>query len=135
MHCWFGDNCDSRSTRKSYHFCSSHMDYGDTARFGYILLQLSFELCYSLSLTWTSCFSAFLLYVASVIVLVFLLICHFSPQCGHTNVMVFTGICSLMGSLSVTKNISTSYIPSFLYKVFPCFVSCAYISPLLGYEC
>lgn len=44
---------------------------------------------------------AFLLYVASVIVLVFILVCHFSPQCGHTNVLVFTGICSLMGSLSV----------------------------------
>ncbi|XP_021653378.2 probable magnesium transporter NIPA3 isoform X3 [Hevea brasiliensis] len=45
--------------------------------------------------------SAFLLYVASVIVLVFILAFHFSPQCGHSNVLVFTGICSLMGSLSV----------------------------------
>uniref|UniRef100_A0A7N0TI42 Probable magnesium transporter n=1 Tax=Kalanchoe fedtschenkoi TaxID=63787 RepID=A0A7N0TI42_KALFE len=44
---------------------------------------------------------AFLLYVASVTVLVFILVFHFSPQCGHTNVLVFTGICSLMGSLSV----------------------------------
>ena len=45
--------------------------------------------------------TAFLLYVASVIVLVFILIFHFSPRCGHSNVLVFTGICSLMGSLSV----------------------------------
>ncbi|KAG8663134.1 hypothetical protein MANES_01G181500v8 [Manihot esculenta] len=45
--------------------------------------------------------SAFLLYVASVIVLVFVLVFHFSPQCGHSNILVFTGICSLMGSLSV----------------------------------
>ncbi|KAM1149643.1 hypothetical protein ACFX15_029596 [Malus domestica] len=44
---------------------------------------------------------AFLLYVGSVIVLVFILVFHFVPQCGHTNVLVFTGICSLMGSLSV----------------------------------
>ncbi|EOY32836.1 PREDICTED: probable magnesium transporter NIPA3 isoform X2 [Theobroma cacao] len=44
---------------------------------------------------------AFLLYLGSVIVLVFLLIFHFVPRCGHTNVLVFTGICSLMGSLSV----------------------------------
>ncbi|XP_077218031.1 putative magnesium transporter NIPA6 [Tasmannia lanceolata] len=44
---------------------------------------------------------AFLLYVASVTVLVFVLIFHFAPQYGHTNVLVFTGICSLMGSLSV----------------------------------
>ncbi|XP_055962234.1 probable magnesium transporter NIPA3 isoform X2 [Mercurialis annua] len=45
--------------------------------------------------------TAFLLYVASVIVLVVILIFHFSPLCGHSNVLVFTGICSLMGSLSV----------------------------------
>ncbi|WRX35259.1 Magnesium transporter NIPA - like 10 [Theobroma cacao] len=44
---------------------------------------------------------AFVLYLGSVIVLVFLLIFHFVPRCGHTNVLVFTGICSLMGSLSV----------------------------------
>ncbi|XVF04818.1 hypothetical protein REPUB_Repub05bG0118100 [Reevesia pubescens] len=44
---------------------------------------------------------ALLLYVSSVVVLVFLLIFHFAPRCGHTNVLVFTGICSLMGSLSV----------------------------------
>ncbi|XP_073139148.1 probable magnesium transporter NIPA6 isoform X1 [Henckelia pumila] len=46
---------------------------------------------------------AFLLYVGSVIILVFILIFYFSPQCGHTNVVVFTGICSLMGSLSVSS--------------------------------
>ncbi|KAL3850162.1 hypothetical protein ACJIZ3_012044 [Penstemon smallii] len=53
---------------------------------------------------------AFLLYVGSVIVLVFILVFHFSPQYGHTNVLVFTGICSLMGSLSVmsVKALGTS---------------------------
>ncbi|XP_073139152.1 probable magnesium transporter NIPA3 isoform X5 [Henckelia pumila] len=53
---------------------------------------------------------AFLLYVGSVIILVFILIFYFSPQCGHTNVVVFTGICSLMGSLSVmsVKALGTS---------------------------
>ncbi|KAJ6777653.1 hypothetical protein OIU74_001605 [Salix koriyanagi] len=44
---------------------------------------------------------AFLLYVGSVVVLVFIMIVHFAPQCGHSNVLVFTGICSFMGSLSV----------------------------------
>ncbi|PSR90149.1 Magnesium transporter like [Actinidia chinensis var. chinensis] len=53
---------------------------------------------------------AFLLYVGSVIVLVFILAFYFAPQCGHTNVLVFTGICSLMGSLSVmsVKALGTS---------------------------
>ncbi|KAF5930267.1 hypothetical protein HYC85_031140 [Camellia sinensis] len=33
---------------------------------------------------------AFLMYAGSVIVLVFILIFYFAPQCGHTNVLVFT---------------------------------------------
>lgn len=53
---------------------------------------------------------AFLLYVASVIAIVMVLIFHFAPRFGHTNVLVFTGICSLMGSLSVmsVKALGTS---------------------------
>lgn len=53
---------------------------------------------------------AFLLYVGSVIVLVFILVFHFAPRCGNSNVLVFTGICSLMGSLSVmsVKALGTS---------------------------
>ncbi|XP_038878973.1 probable magnesium transporter NIPA6 isoform X1 [Benincasa hispida] len=53
---------------------------------------------------------AFLLYMGSVIVLVFILVIHFDPRCGHTNVLVFTGICSLVGSLSVmsVKALGTS---------------------------
>ncbi|KAK8954240.1 hypothetical protein KSP39_PZI002776 [Platanthera zijinensis] len=54
--------------------------------------------------------TSFLLYVASVLVLVFVLVCHFSPRYGHSNVLVFVGICSLMGSLSVmsVKALGTS---------------------------
>ncbi|XP_012568579.1 probable magnesium transporter NIPA3 isoform X2 [Cicer arietinum] len=53
---------------------------------------------------------AFLAYVGSVVVLVFILVFHFAPRCGHTNVLVYTGICSLMGSLSVmsVKALGTS---------------------------
>ncbi|KAK2971910.1 hypothetical protein RJ640_011691 [Escallonia rubra] len=54
--------------------------------------------------------TAFLLYVGSAVLLVLVLVFHFAPQCGHTNVLVFTGICSLMGSLSVmsVKALGTS---------------------------
>ncbi|WVZ14040.1 hypothetical protein V8G54_011606 [Vigna mungo] len=53
---------------------------------------------------------AFLAHGGSVIVLVFILVFHFAPRCGHTNVLVYTGICSLMGSLSVmsVKALGTS---------------------------
>ncbi|KAJ7960576.1 Protein of unknown function (DUF803) [Quillaja saponaria] len=45
-----------------------------------------------------------------VVVLIFILVFHFTPRCGHSNVLVFTGICSLMGSLSVmsVKALGTS---------------------------
>ncbi|KAJ3669231.1 hypothetical protein LUZ60_011181 [Juncus effusus] len=53
---------------------------------------------------------SFLLYVASVIVLVFVLIFRFAPIYGQSNVLIYTGICSLMGSLSVmsVKALGTS---------------------------
>uniref|UniRef100_A0A0E0PPW5 Probable magnesium transporter n=1 Tax=Oryza rufipogon TaxID=4529 RepID=A0A0E0PPW5_ORYRU len=53
---------------------------------------------------------AFLLYVASVIVVVFVLVFHFSPLYGQSNVLIYTAICSLMGSLSVmsVKALGTS---------------------------
>lgn len=44
---------------------------------------------------------AFLLYSASVIALVLVLIFHFVSRYGNTHVIVYIGICSLMGSLSV----------------------------------
>ncbi|OIW04192.1 hypothetical protein TanjilG_00752 [Lupinus angustifolius] len=53
---------------------------------------------------------AFLAYVGSITVLVFILVFHFVPRCGHTNVLVYTAICSLMGSLTVmsVKALGTS---------------------------
>ncbi|XP_050942871.1 probable magnesium transporter NIPA4 isoform X2 [Cucumis melo] len=44
---------------------------------------------------------AFLLYAASVMTAVFILIFHFIPQYGQTHIMVYIGVCSLVGSLSV----------------------------------
>ncbi|PNT70927.1 hypothetical protein BRADI_2g20020v3 [Brachypodium distachyon] len=53
---------------------------------------------------------SFLLYVASVVLVVSVLVFHFSPLCGQSNVLVYTAICSLMGSLSVmsVKALGTS---------------------------
>lgn len=44
---------------------------------------------------------AFLLYAAVVIAATLVLVFHFVPQYGHTHIMVYIGVCSLMGSLSV----------------------------------
>ncbi|XP_010677378.2 probable magnesium transporter NIPA4 [Beta vulgaris subsp. vulgaris] len=43
----------------------------------------------------------FLVYVVLVLILVFILMVNFVPQYGQTHVMVYIGICSLVGSLSV----------------------------------
>ncbi|CAN6440233.1 unnamed protein product [Victoria cruziana] len=43
----------------------------------------------------------FLFYAFLVIMAVFILIIHFIPQYGQTHIMVYIGICSLVGSLSV----------------------------------
>ncbi|KAH9741612.1 putative magnesium transporter [Citrus sinensis] len=61
---------------------------------------------------------AFLLYVASVIVLVFILIFHFAPRCGNTNALVFIGICSLMGSLSALDTFNTAVVSPIYYVMF-----------------
>lgn len=44
---------------------------------------------------------AFILYAFSVAAVVVILIVHFVPRIGHSHILVYIGICSLMGSLSV----------------------------------
>ncbi|KAL2537626.1 putative magnesium transporter NIPA6 [Forsythia ovata] len=45
--------------------------------------------------------SAFLIYVAVTLSIVLALIMYFEPLYGQTNILVYLGICSLMGSLTV----------------------------------
>ncbi|KAJ6948971.1 hypothetical protein NC651_003089 [Populus alba x Populus x berolinensis] len=44
---------------------------------------------------------AFLLYTASVVAISLVLILYFSPRYGQTNILVYIGICSVIGSLTV----------------------------------
>ncbi|XP_014670672.1 PREDICTED: magnesium transporter NIPA2-like [Priapulus caudatus] len=43
----------------------------------------------------------FIVYTAVVVFIAGVLVCYFSPHYGHKNVLVYTTICSLIGSLSV----------------------------------
>ncbi|KAG5254189.1 magnesium transporter NIPA [Salix suchowensis] len=43
---------------------------------------------------------AFLLYTASVVAIALVLILYFSPRYGQTNILVYIGICSVIGSLT-----------------------------------
>ncbi|KAM4106292.1 hypothetical protein ACJW30_04G052800 [Castanea mollissima] len=44
---------------------------------------------------------AFLLYTASAVAVALVLILYFAPRYGQTNIMVYIGICSIIGSLTV----------------------------------
>ncbi|KAF5448946.1 hypothetical protein F2P56_029437 [Juglans regia] len=46
---------------------------------------------------------AFLIYAAATLSIVLALILHFEPRYGQENVLIFLGICSLMGSLTVVS--------------------------------
>ncbi|CAI0438408.1 unnamed protein product [Linum tenue] len=46
---------------------------------------------------------AFLIYVAATISTVLALVLHFEPRFGQTNMLVYLGICSLMGSITVVS--------------------------------
>ncbi|KAL5788809.1 hypothetical protein ACOSP7_005758 [Xanthoceras sorbifolium] len=46
---------------------------------------------------------AFLIYVASTLSVVLALVLYFEPRYGQTNLLVYLGICSLMGSLTVVS--------------------------------
>jgi hypothetical protein len=46
-------------------------------------------------------FSAFMFYVSVVLAMVAILVCRFVPLYGQTHVMVYIGVCSLVGSISV----------------------------------
>ncbi|CAA2940378.1 probable magnesium transporter NIPA6 isoform X2 [Olea europaea var. sylvestris] len=46
---------------------------------------------------------AFLIYVAATVSIVLALILHFEPHYGQTNILVYLGICSLVGALTVVS--------------------------------
>ncbi|XP_015893453.1 probable magnesium transporter NIPA6 isoform X1 [Ziziphus jujuba] len=46
---------------------------------------------------------AFLIYVAATLSAVLALILHFEPRYGQTNILVYLGICSLMGAITVVS--------------------------------
>ncbi|KAM0910166.1 hypothetical protein ACQ4PT_014318 [Festuca glaucescens] len=52
-------------------------------------------------LWWVGMITTFMCYVAVVLALVAVLVCKFVPLYGQTHVMVYIGVCSLVGSISV----------------------------------
>ncbi|CAI0439439.1 unnamed protein product [Linum tenue] len=61
---------------------------------------------------------AFLFYAALVIAAVFVLIFNFVPDYGQTHIMVYIGICSLVGSLSALDTFNTAVVSPIYYVMF-----------------
>ncbi|CAN1305518.1 Probable magnesium transporter NIPA4 [Linum perenne] len=61
---------------------------------------------------------AFLFYAALVITAVFVLIFQFIPDYGQTHIMVYIGICSLVGSLSALDTFNTAVVSPIYYVMF-----------------
>lgn len=74
---------------------------------------------------------AFLLYVALMVATTLVLITRFVPRYGQTYVIVYIGVCSIVGSLSVCLSVSIVFFSSSSYTDL-CKVSEAVLT---GYEC
>lgn len=114
LHCWFGGDCNSCTARAYPEFRTRHMDSSNTTRFDpsfHTFYPLSSKPCHEL-LTFDPfrmfMLAAFLVYVVATLSAVLALVFHFEPHYGQTNILVYLGICSLMGSLTVcTSNFWT----------------------------
>ncbi|GFP81338.1 probable magnesium transporter nipa1 [Phtheirospermum japonicum] len=52
---------------------------------------------------------AFLLYTASAVAVVLVLVLYFEPRYGQTNIMVYIGVCSIIGSVTVMSIKAVDY--------------------------
>lgn len=57
--------------------------------------------------------TAFLIYAAATLATVLALVFHFEPRYGQTNILIYLGICSLMGSLTVIMFSAKYFLCSF----------------------
>lgn len=70
--------------------------------FLFILFLFLFIYLFSLMILFDLIVPAFLLYTASAIAVVLVLVLYCEPRYGQTNIMVYIGICSIIGSLTVS---------------------------------
>jgi hypothetical protein len=62
-------------------------------------------------------FPAFLLYTASAVAVALVLILYCAPRFGQTNIMVYIGICSIIGSLTVSYSGPIAYCSLTLWRL------------------
>lgn len=126
-------DCCSRPSRTGPVFCTRSLGFGFPAR---LSLSLSIS-SFSLSLNYCSfCLfiassTAFLIYVGASVLVVLLLIVYLEPLYGQTNILVYLGICSILGAITVISCLDSVLLclkesPLSPHAVFRC---------RIGYEC
>lgn len=85
------------STR--YPCCWSYLLFFVLIFYWFFFLKPKYDI--TVSLFW---FPAFLLYIAAAMVVSFFLIFYCAPRYGQTNIFVYIGICSIIGSLTVSDS-------------------------------
>lgn len=75
-------------------------------------------------------FTGFIVYSCVVVIVVLVLIIRFAPRYGQTHMVVYVGICSMMGSLTVC---STTFTVRFNLNKRKFILYCLFV--YTGYEC
>ncbi|KAF3653871.1 putative magnesium transporter NIPA6 [Capsicum annuum] len=105
-------NCYTCTSGAYANFCTRNLDFGNSTRSGllvffpvYLAVDYHVSPRAELITNFSSLLSsaAFVIYVAATISIVVALMLHFEPRYGQTNVLVYLGICSLMGALTVVS--------------------------------
>ncbi|XP_008394215.1 probable magnesium transporter NIPA7 isoform X3 [Malus sylvestris] len=68
---------------------------------------------------------AFLLYTASVVAVTLVLMLYCAPRHGQTNILIYIGICSIIGSLTALDTFNTAIVSPIYYAMFTSFTMLA----------
>lgn len=106
MHCRICGDCNPCTSGAHTKFCTRSLEFGYSTRF-YLKHLSNQRIFYSwfpgslLIRVWLLLSAAFLIYVVATISIVLVLVFHFEPLYGQSNILIYLGICSLAGSLTV----------------------------------
>lgn len=111
-------DCSSRPWRTDSEFFTRSMGSGHWTRFLLFSCSVSISCASNRIIAYFFPLAAFLTYVAATLSIALVLILHFEPRYGQTNILVYLGICSLMGALTVFELWTDSVL-----TLAPCFTN------------
>lgn len=145
LHCGICSNCNSCSSGTNANFSTRNLDFGYSTRLpplSYVVYFLFKSCDLEWYFYWTTAHffslllsTAFLIYVAATVSIVLALILHFEPHYGQTNILVYLGICSLVGALTVIAFLMPYYEILRWHAYLPYFMENFCLILALYFEC